>query len=187
MTSSERASSDLVCAKQELERLIGLMGMDASVEAFIERDEEILLHVESEDAGRLIGRGASMLDALQYILNRVLYQKDSGVLHCIVDVERYKERKKDRLIKEAYEAADKAERTGRSVSFSSMGASDRRIIHQALKHRKGVETHSEESRDKAQKYVVVSLVEDHQQREVDEPELEEKDEGGNLKPEFLEG
>ena len=168
MTSPDRESSDLQHAEEELATLIRMMGFEASIELSSE-DDEILLHVDSPDAGRLIGRGATVLDSLQYILNRMLYEKDSAVMHCIVDIELYRERKKDRLTKEAIDAAERVLKTGRLVTFPPMSASERRIIHRALKDYDGIETHSEESRDRAQKRLVVSPVEEREQHQVDEP------------------
>lgn len=146
-------------AKTELQTLLSLMGIEAEIEAFTE-DEEILLHVESSDAGRLIGRGGEMLMALQYILNRTLHRKDNDVFHCTVDVERYLERRRDKLLQEAYEAADKVERTGRPYRFTPLRAADRKIIHQALKDREGLCTESEQVDDEpSKKRLVVKSVE----------------------------
>jgi spoIIIJ-associated protein len=152
-------------AREDLEQLLERMGYgDAAVEAFDDGDD-VLLHVESPDAGRLIGRGAQVLDALQYILNRIRFQRDREALHCVVDIERYRERKRDRLLKEALEAADTVEETGRPFKFSPMQAGDRRIIHRALKKRDTVETESEPVGDEGLKRVVVSPVYDEDEED----------------------
>ena len=57
-------------AKTVLEDLLRLMTFEAKVDVFALSEGEAVFHVESADAGRLIGRGAQVLDALQFTLNR---------------------------------------------------------------------------------------------------------------------
>lgn len=151
----KRATAQLGEARAELETLLRLLQAEAKVEAFLEGESEILLHVESPDAARLIGRGAQALDALQYVLNRILFRRWPDGRRCIVDVERYRERRKDRLLKEAYEAAEKVRRTGRPVRLAPMRPAERRIVHQALKDERDLETVSEEPDAEGRKRVVV--------------------------------
>ena len=62
--------------KPTLEQLLQLLGFDATV-AEHPLDEGLLLDVETEDAGRLIGRQGQTLTDLQYILNRMIFQQDT--------------------------------------------------------------------------------------------------------------
>ena len=55
-------------AKSVLEEVLKLMGFEAKVEAFDQPEGEILLHIDTADAGRLIGRGAQVLDSTDQIL-----------------------------------------------------------------------------------------------------------------------
>ena len=73
-----------------------------------------------------------------------------------MDVERYRERKKDRLLQQALEAAEEVRQTGRAVTLPPMGASDRRVIHQALRDNTLVHTQSGEPDEHGQKRVVIS-------------------------------
>ncbi len=141
-------------AKRTLETLLRMMGFEATVETFLQEDGDILLHIESPDAGRLIGRGAQVLDALQLLLNRMLLEPDRPVRY-VVDVERYRERRKDRILKEAIEAANEVRRLGHAIRLAPMGAADRRIVHQALKDRPDVHTASEIVDEGGLKQVVV--------------------------------
>jgi len=95
-------------AKTELTTLLDLMEIEGEVQALVNA-EEVLLQVSSVDAGRLIGRGARVMDALQYLLNRILHRRDPDVARCIVDVEQYRERKRERLEESASQAADRVE------------------------------------------------------------------------------
>ena len=155
MTEQGELKEKAAEAKTVLEEILRLMGFEGKIEAF-EQVDEVLLHIESPDAGRLIGRDAQVLDALQTLLYRMLAKKYRQAVRCIVDVERYRERRKDRLLKMAFDAADEALRTGRPVRLPPMDSAERRIVHQALKDRTDVATHSEEVGEHGEKQVVVA-------------------------------
>ena len=160
MNQKPLTHNELIRAKESLGKIIALMGCQAKVEAFQDGPEEILLHVESPDAGILIGRDAQVLNAIQYILNRILYHRNDDARHCIVDIERYRERKRDRLLKTAFEAMDQVRRRGRPYRLPPMNSHDRRIIHQALGDQDDIRTFSEEGEKPGLKRVVVTPAED---------------------------
>jgi spoIIIJ-associated protein len=137
------------------ENILRLMGFEGKIERFDQEDGEILLHVSTPDAGRLIGRNAQVLEALQTVVNRMLRRGEGEGARYLVDVERYRERRKDKLLGMALEAADRAEQTGEPVKLPSMSSRDRRIVHRALTERPGVRTESEEVGEEGEKRVVV--------------------------------
>jgi spoIIIJ-associated protein len=155
MSESEGLKEQEAEGKAVLEDILKLMGFDGKVEAFGQEDG-ILLHIETPDASRLIGRGGQVLDALQTIVHRAISKRRGEGVRCIVDVERYRERQKDRLMKMAFDAADEVLRNGEPVRLSPMNAAERRIIHQALKDRTDVKTFSEEVGERGEKQVVVA-------------------------------
>ncbi len=176
MKEGDTSSLSQKDAQQELEALLQLMGYEAKVETLDEEEGEVLLHIESEDAARLIGRGAQVLDAIQYVVNRILFKRDREAFHCIVDIERYRERRKDKLIKEAHDAAEAVRSTGRPIKLAPMRAADRRTIHQALKNEPGVETYSEKTNEEGRKRVVICGPEDS----APEESSEDNDNRGNV-------
>ncbi|HNR94455.1 MAG TPA: R3H domain-containing nucleic acid-binding protein [Kiritimatiellia bacterium] len=141
-------------ALKELETILRLMGVEAKVDAYDEA-EEIYLHIESPDAGRLIGKGACGLESLQYILNRVLLRKYPEVPHSRVDIERYRERRGDRLRHEALDAAERVLETGRPYRFNPLHSFERKLVHQLIKRRDGLATYSEESSGDGRKVLVI--------------------------------
>lgn len=141
-------------ARKELETILRLMGVEAKVEAFAEA-EEIYLHIESPDAGRLIGKGAYGLEALQYLLNRILIRRFPEVPHSRVDIERYRERRGDRLRREAADAAERVLQTGRPYRFEPLHSFERKIVHQFIKHRDGIASYSEEPSSDGRKVLVI--------------------------------
>ena len=81
---------------------------------------------------------------LQYLLNRILFQRDQSAPKVTVDVGGYRAQAREALVKKAKEAADKVRRWGDVVELEPLSAFDRRIVHNALKDDPGVETHSVE-------------------------------------------
>ncbi|NIA16227.1 MAG: KH domain-containing protein, partial [Nitrospiraceae bacterium] len=92
------------------------------------------LNVESEDSAILIGRKGRNLQALQYILNRMMRGADAPdtVERFIVDIEDYLERRRDSLEEMAEQLAIKAKETGKEVRVKPLNPQERRIIHLAL-------------------------------------------------------
>jgi spoIIIJ-associated protein len=130
-------------SKATLEELLKHLGFEVAIEEH-QLDEGVLLDVQTEDPGRLIGRQGQTLTALQYILNRMLFRQDSETPKVTVDVGGYRAQARDALLKKALEAAEKVRRWGDIVELEPMNAFDRRIVHGALKDDPGVETHSVE-------------------------------------------
>ena len=103
----------------------------------------LVLDVAGDSGGLLIGRRGQTLDALEYIVNRIAARRedtDSG--RVTIDVERYRERRREYLTALAFRLADKAKKTGRTVTLNPMNPRDRRVVHVALKDDPTVGTRS---------------------------------------------
>jgi spoIIIJ-associated protein len=128
-------------AKPKLEELLRLLGFEATVE---ERaiEDQVILDIQCDDSGRLIGRRGQTLSALQYILNRMLFQQAPEAPKVTLDVAHYRTQARDDLVNKAKAAAEKVRRWGDVIELEPMNAFDRRIVHNALKDDPAVETHS---------------------------------------------
>ena len=127
--------------KAILEKILTELGFTATVEEHTVEDG-IMLEVQTEDSGRLIGRQGQTLSDLQYITNRLLFQQDHNAPKVTVDVAGYRAQAREALVKKAKEAAEKVRRWGDVVELEPMTAFDRRVIHQALKDDTDIETQS---------------------------------------------
>lgn len=155
MTDAREDTKQNESPEEILGNLLKLMGFEGKIERFDQDEDEVLLHVETAEAARLIGRNAQLLEALQVVLNRMTRRNAEPRTHYVVDVERYRERRKDRLLQMALDAAARAEDTGRPVHLPVMGSRDRRTVHQALADKPAVRTESEVVGDEGEKRVVV--------------------------------
>src|SRR5687768_2890218 len=132
-----------VDAKSILEEMLKLLGFQATIsETNIEG--MILLDVQTDDPGRLIGRQGQTLSELQYIVNRIIFRNDPESPKVTLDVGNYRSQQRDSLVQKAKEAAEKVRRWGDIVELEPLNAFDRRIIHNALKDDPDIETHSVE-------------------------------------------
>jgi spoIIIJ-associated protein len=129
--------------KAILEEILKLMGFEATVEEHA-LDDGVFLDVKTDDSGRLIGRQGQTLSDLQYITNRILFQKDQSTPKVLIDVGGYRAKAREALVQKAQEAAEKVRRWGDIVEMEPMSAFDRRVIYNSLKDDPGIEATSVE-------------------------------------------
>jgi len=147
-----------------LEELLRLMEFeDASVESTLDKDQ-IFFQIITEDAGRIIGRTSQTLDAIQFLLNRILSRKFDDSPYCVVDAEHYREQRREKLLADVNEALERVRANGQSWRMPLLNSMERRIVHQALRDCPDVCTQSEDEMSDGRKRVVISLV------EIDRPE-----------------
>lgn len=129
--------------------------LDATVE-IKESEEEIKAVVAGEELGVLIGRHGSTIDALEHLATRAAFRGEIEAKRVVVDAAGYRARRDAQLRHAADRAAEDARSFGRSVELEPMTASERKAVHNHLKERLDVETHSEG--DEPERRLVVSPV-----------------------------
>ncbi|MCC5878115.1 MAG: hypothetical protein JJU11_17995 [Candidatus Sumerlaeia bacterium] len=102
----------------------------------------IIIRLNVPESSILIGRRGATLDALQHVVVRALLTKDEKFPDVMLDVEGYREKKLQRLEREARRAADKALRTGRRQPLTPMTPAERKFIHKILREIEGIKTES---------------------------------------------
>jgi len=125
-----------------VEEIVDALDLDADVEVE-RRGEEIDVRVEGDDLGAFIGRHGATIDAVQHLAYKVASTGDAAGPRVNVDAAGYRERRREILQRQADEAAERAQRDGRPVALEPMSAIERKVVHEYLKERGGVETWSE--------------------------------------------
>ena len=128
-------------AKEMLEGILERMDLETRV-SIREDDERIVLDVTGEDAGRAIGKKGQTLDALQFLVNKVVNRFPEGRRYVVVDSGDYRERHDKNLVNMARREAKRAVEQGRTITLQPMPARDRRLIHLSLAKFDGVTTKS---------------------------------------------
>ena len=141
LSSAPSAAQVAETAKKTLSELLRLLEIEASIE-LKEDSERILLDIKGDGSGLLIGRKGQTLDALEYLVNKIVHKGAEDKKRIVVDTENYRSRREESLVNLAQRLAEKAKRMGRPVTISPMSAHDRRIIHLALQEDKALHTWS---------------------------------------------
>jgi len=117
-----------------LERILELMGEQATIEQADSGDPETLeLNIKGDGSGILIGRHGQTLDAIEYMVNRVLARKIKDAAPISIDTESYRARRRQLLQRMALSKGEQAKREHIAVTLDPMPPRDRRIVHLALK------------------------------------------------------
>src|SRR6516162_2098136 len=126
MSTSEKAA-------EVLSTLLDKMHVEHEVVA-TEDEERVTLEVRGPETGLVIGKKGQTLDALQYLVNKIVGKRvgEGASKPITVDAEGYRSRRAESLVELAHRLADKARRTGRPVAANPMSPADRRVIHVAL-------------------------------------------------------
>jgi spoIIIJ-associated protein len=151
--SSEAASSDddaeaVRAAHDTVVELVQRLGLEAHITAeWGEKDPEarirpLLVDVQGDDLGILIGRGGETLTALQYISRLIVAKELERPVAVVIDIEGYRARREQQLGRLAQKMAAQATELDRTMELEPMPPNERRIIHVALRDNPAVTTES---------------------------------------------
>jgi spoIIIJ-associated protein len=140
--------------RELLEQVAEGLGLEAEVVVRSD-DHEVVGVLEGEDLGLFIGRHGATIEAVQHLAQRILLaDMDSPRRRIVVDAAGYRDRRREALERQADQAASEALRFDRPVSLDAMTASERKVVHEYLRDRDDVETHSEG--DEPERHLVVA-------------------------------
>lgn len=125
----------------------GVIGVD-------ENDERILGTIDAEDVGLLIGRRGQTIDAVQLLCYRAAFRGLQERKRVVVDAAGYRQRRRDNVERQAERAAERALQTGKEIELEPMTATERKMVHDHLAERSGIETFSEG--DEPERCVIVA-------------------------------
>ncbi len=128
--------------RELLEEVLDALDLEGNVK-IAENDGALEARVTGDDLGLLIGRRGQTIDALQHLAQRIVFPEVASSMRVSIDANGYRERRAEDLRDEAEDAADEALETGRAVELEPMPAAERRVVHEHLRDRSDVETHSE--------------------------------------------
>ena len=141
VTAAAGGAALLATASSILQDLVRLMGSDAKVEA-AQGPDGVCLTLVGDASGVLIGRRGQTLDALEYLVNRIVARDDDHAGRIVVDSQNYRDRRRQALELLARRSADRARRRGKTVTLNPMSPRDRRIIHLTLQNDRSLVTRS---------------------------------------------
>ena len=128
---------------------------ESTIDEYDGDEGELILDVNGGDLAVLIGRHGRVLDALQLVISSIVSKRLGFHFPIVVDIEGYKNRRKQKIQTIARSAASRAKRSGK-VRLKPMNAYERRLVHLALIDDADVTTHSEG--EDPERYVVITAV-----------------------------
>ena len=134
---SERKNANLEEQQREaitiLQQILEKMGETGEVRQVEVDAETVELDIKGDGSGILIGRHGQTLDALEYIVNRILARRIKDAAPISLETESYRARRRQQLHRMALSMGEKAKREKKPVRLEPMPPRDRRVIHLALK------------------------------------------------------
>lgn len=119
------------------------MGVPALVKIQHESNGLIVMNLETNKQGMLIGKHGKILNALQYLSQVFLHRVAKDKLSVVVNIGNYRQKREEVLTRLAQRTAEKVKETGRPVFLEPMPAFERKMIHSALSKDEYIKTHSE--------------------------------------------
>ncbi len=144
-------------AEDFLKNLTELMGLSVTFDISQEEDS-MLINMNGDSQGILIGHRGETLDALQYLTSLQVNKDSKDYIRVTLDTEGYRAKREQTLIALANRMASKVAKTGRRMVLEPMNPYERRILHSALQDNPYVTTHSEG--EEPNRRVVITLKKD---------------------------
>ncbi len=117
--------------KSETEELLKKIGLSVDEVSVKTEDEACFVQIKSTaDAPFLIGRYGETLQAIQRIMEVILFKIFGKNIELVVNVNDYRERQKARLEKIAEEIAQKVMTEKKEEALSPFSSYERKIIHE---------------------------------------------------------
>ena len=140
-SESEQTAYRFIC------KLVEDMALeDVAIAMHPGNNDDMVITVDGENAGVLIGHHGDTLDALQYLANLAANRKEEGekreYARITVDVESYRAKREDALRILARKKAHQVLKYKKSIMLEPMNPYERRIIHSEIQHMEGVATNS---------------------------------------------
>lgn len=124
-----------------IKQFLELIDNTFKYEVFIE-DSNIIVNLNGENSGVLIGYRGDTLNSLQTILNSIANINIDGKVRVHLNIDNYKEKREKSLEELAIKVSKTVLRTNKSITLEPMNAYERKIIHSKLQDFNNIKTHS---------------------------------------------
>ena len=132
-------------ARKDVEEFLKLFinKLGSKLEYTVKLEEnEILVNINGEDCGSLIGYRGETLNAMQTIISSIANKKVRERIKVILDIQNYREKREKNLIELAEKVSKTVLRNGKNITLEPMSPYERKIIHSALQDNIRIETYS---------------------------------------------
>lgn len=136
---------ELEQAKKDVEEFLKLFinKIGNKLEYTVKLEEnEILVNINGEDCGSLIGYRGETLNAMQTLVSSIANKKVKERIKVILDIQNYRKKREKNLVELAEKVSKTVLRNGKNITLEPMSPYERKIIHSALQENNKIETYS---------------------------------------------
>lgn len=139
--SEELSPENLEIVKNELLKLVELMGFPSTVEADVDGNS-VNCTLRGQFEENITGADGKVLDSLQYLLRKIVSRKVQGRVRITVDAGDFRRRRLEQLKVKAVELAALVKEDGKTQVVPALNPSERREIHMVLQEDKEIRSRS---------------------------------------------
>lgn len=160
--TDEDKNNILAIATGFLTEVFEQMNMSVELNASFKDNKHIVIDMNGDDMGTIIGKRGQTLDSIQYLTNLVVNKGEYPYMNVTLDTEDYRAKRQKTLEQLAFNLAKKAKHNRRNITLEPMNPYERRIIHATLQNDRYVTTYSEGT--EPYRYVVIALKNNYSSR-----------------------
>jgi spoIIIJ-associated protein len=136
----ESAAAEKI-GRDALQAMVDHITTDATIDSN-QKAEKIFYNVSGGNTAVLIGKRGQTLEAMQYLVEKIVNKQSEKRVRIEIDVEGYLEKKREKLKNLAIKLGEKVKQTKKPATVGQLNAYDRRIVHLTLKPDSELRTHS---------------------------------------------
>lgn len=129
--------------KKMIQHLFQILEIEAKAEITKDKEGLVIVQIQTEEPGLLIGYHGRTLAGLQRIFSLMAYRQAGEWARLIVNVNDYREKRREALERMALSIAQRVKFSGEAQALPPMSSFERRIVHLILAEDSEVETDSE--------------------------------------------
>lgn len=141
-------------AYQYIKSVVEKMGIENVAVSAVQYERAVVIRIDGEGAGAVIGKRGETLDALQYLCGLAANRAEGDYCRVTLDAGNYRQKRRHTLEQLAKRLANNAIKSKRAVTLEPMNPYERRIIHATVSKIKGACSTS--LGDEPNRYVVIS-------------------------------
>jgi len=146
--TEEELAEEGETALEVIGTLLSHLSIDAETDLTVSEPDDLTgrsintINITGNDLGMLIGQRGETLDAIQFISRLMISHRLQRKATFTIDIESYRQRRKEALARLAERMAQKVTKQRRPVTLEPMPPHERRAVHMALRNFRGVYTQS---------------------------------------------
>jgi spoIIIJ-associated protein len=133
--------SAIVAGEEVLKKIVDLITDNAEI-SVQQENKKVKYNVKGGNTAVLIGKKGQTLEAIHYIVEKIVNKKSLEKIRVHVDIEGYLENRRVNLERLSTRLAEKSKRIGKPVTIGQLNSYDRRVVHLILKNDSDVRTQS---------------------------------------------